>query len=47
MQLYAYAKVAQGEDINAAAKPGMMDFTVSDTFSFSSSRLAMWILYTL
>jgi diazepam-binding inhibitor (GABA receptor modulating acyl-CoA-binding protein) len=27
-QLYAYAKVAQGEDIEKAAKPGMMDFTV-------------------
>jgi len=28
VQLYAYAKVAQGEDIEKAAKPGMMDFTV-------------------
>lgn len=28
-QLYAYAKVAQGEDIEKAPKPGMMDFTVS------------------
>lgn len=27
-QLYAYAKVAQGEDIEKAPKPGMMDFTV-------------------
>ncbi|KAF2637518.1 hypothetical protein P280DRAFT_107623 [Massarina eburnea CBS 473.64] len=27
LNLYAYAKVAQGEDIEKAAKPGMMDFT--------------------
>ncbi|KAJ4291802.1 hypothetical protein N0V90_009697 [Kalmusia sp. IMI 367209] len=27
LNLYAYAKVAQGEDINSAPKPGMMDFT--------------------
>ncbi|CAI6337139.1 unnamed protein product [Periconia digitata] len=27
LQLYAYAKVAQGEDIEKAPKPGMMDFT--------------------
>ncbi|KAL5385612.1 hypothetical protein DPSP01_004725 [Paraphaeosphaeria sporulosa] len=28
LNLYAYAKVAQGEDIEKAPKPGMMDFTV-------------------
>lgn len=27
-QLYAYAKVAQGNDISAAKKPGMFDLAV-------------------
>ncbi|PVI04490.1 diazepam-binding inhibitor [Periconia macrospinosa] len=27
LSLYAYAKVAQGEDIEKAAKPGMLDLT--------------------
>ncbi|KAJ4360418.1 uncharacterized protein N0V89_000980 [Didymosphaeria variabile] len=27
LNLYAYAKIAQGENIEKAPKPGMMDFT--------------------
>jgi hypothetical protein len=27
-QLYAYAKIAQGQDFSAAKKPGMFDLTV-------------------
>lgn len=39
MQLYAYAKVAEGKDFSAAKKPGMFDLAVCFIHLFFYARV--------
>jgi hypothetical protein len=41
IQLYAYAKVAQGQDFSAAKKPGMFDLAVRTPHAFPRDQLKL------